>query len=45
MSPEGANLFNSAALRFVRSEDLQAEVYGADRSFNNQAATTKGTKQ
>jgi hypothetical protein len=36
---------NSAALRFVPYEDLQAEGYGAHRKLLNQAATTEGAKR
>ena len=36
---------NSAALRFVPYEDLEAEGYGVYRQLLNQAATTKGAKR
>ena len=36
---------NSAALRFLPYEDLQAEGYGAYRKLLNQAATTEGAKR
>jgi hypothetical protein len=38
-------VINSAALRFVPDDDLQAEVYGACRSLRNQAATSEGAKR
>ena len=36
---------SSAALRFVPSEDLHAEGYGAYRKRLHQAATTEGAKR
>ena len=36
---------NSAALRSVRYEELQAQGYGAYRELRNQAATTEGAKR
>jgi hypothetical protein len=38
-------VISSAALPFVPYQDLQAEVDGACRSFNNQAATSEGAKR
>jgi hypothetical protein len=36
---------NSAALRFMPDEDLQAEAYGAYWKVLNQATTTQGAKR
>ena len=38
-------VMNSAALRFVPSEDLQAEGDGAHRNLCDQAATSEGAKR
>ena len=40
-----ATVGNSAALRFVPYEDLEAEGYGACRNLRNQAATSEGAKR
>ena len=41
----GTTVINSAALRFVPYEDLQAEGYEAYRNLCDQAATSEGAKR